>query len=101
MPAMLMARGVGWWHGAADTLADSIPMGDFGLWNELRARGHEVMPHGYRHANKRKMPFADAKELILRCLDVSDRELPRGVSRRPRRRLYSGLSGPNPPSTDG
>jgi peptidoglycan/xylan/chitin deacetylase (PgdA/CDA1 family) len=70
-----MSRGGGWWHGAADTLADSIPMGDFGLWNELRARGHEVMPHGYRHANKRKMPFADAKELILRCLDVFDREL--------------------------
>ena len=67
--------------GSADKLADSIPMGDFGLWNELSARGHEVMPHGYRHANKRKMPFADAKELILRCLDVFEREL-RGFERK-------------------
>ena len=21
---------------------------DFGLWNDLAARGHEIMPHGYR-----------------------------------------------------
>jgi peptidoglycan/xylan/chitin deacetylase (PgdA/CDA1 family) len=52
-----------------------VPRGDFGLWNELKARGHEVMPHGYRHANKRSIPFAEAKDLILRCLDVFDREL--------------------------
>jgi peptidoglycan/xylan/chitin deacetylase (PgdA/CDA1 family) len=26
--------------------------GDFGLWNELSARGHYLMPHGYRHVNK-------------------------------------------------
>lgn len=51
------------------------PRGDFGLWNDLRARGHEVMPHGYRHARKTEMSFADAKELILRCLDVFEREL--------------------------
>jgi len=44
--------------------------GDFGLWNELQARGHEVMPHGYRHANLRQLPLAEAKDLILRCLDV-------------------------------
>jgi peptidoglycan/xylan/chitin deacetylase (PgdA/CDA1 family) len=49
--------------------------GDFGLWNELQARGHEVMPHGYRHANKAQMPFAEAKDLILRCLDVFSESL--------------------------
>jgi hypothetical protein len=33
------------------------------------------MPHGYRHAHKRCLPFDEAKDLILRCLDVFDREL--------------------------
>ena len=44
--------------------------GDFGLWNELQARGREIMPHSYRHANLRAVPMAEAKELILRCLEV-------------------------------
>ena len=44
--------------------------GDFQLWNELQSRGHEIMPHGYKHANKRELPFAEAKGLILRCLDI-------------------------------
>jgi peptidoglycan/xylan/chitin deacetylase (PgdA/CDA1 family) len=52
-----------------------VPRGDFGLWNDFKARGHEVMPHGYRHANKASLPLAEAKELILRCLDVFDKEL--------------------------
>jgi peptidoglycan/xylan/chitin deacetylase (PgdA/CDA1 family) len=29
----------------------NVPRGDFGLWNDLKARGHEVMPHSYKHAN--------------------------------------------------
>lgn len=49
--------------------------GDFGLWNELKERGHEIMPHGYKHANLRQLPFEEAKDLILRCLDVFSREL--------------------------
>ncbi len=49
--------------------------GDFGLWNELKARGHEVMPHSYRHANLRSVSFAEAKDLILRCLEVFSKEL--------------------------
>ncbi len=53
----------------------NVPRGDFGLWNDLKARGHEIMPHGYKHANKRSIPFAEAKDLILRCLDVFDKEL--------------------------
>jgi peptidoglycan/xylan/chitin deacetylase (PgdA/CDA1 family) len=44
--------------------------GDFGLWNELQARGHEIMPHGYDHANHAELPSDEAKESILRCLDV-------------------------------
>jgi peptidoglycan/xylan/chitin deacetylase (PgdA/CDA1 family) len=51
------------------------PAADFGLWNELKARGHEIMPHGYKHADKAAMPFSQAKELILRCLDYFSREL--------------------------
>jgi peptidoglycan/xylan/chitin deacetylase (PgdA/CDA1 family) len=49
--------------------------GDFGLWNELRTRGHHVMPHGYRHANKAELPLAEAQRLIERCLDVFEAEL--------------------------
>jgi peptidoglycan/xylan/chitin deacetylase (PgdA/CDA1 family) len=52
-----------------------VPRADFGLWNDLQARGHEIMPHGYKHANKRSLPLAEAKDLILRCLDVFDKEL--------------------------
>ncbi len=39
--------------------------GDFGLWNELKARGHEIMPHGYKHANKATMPLQEAQNLIV------------------------------------
>ena len=49
--------------------------GDFGLWNELKARGHEIMMHGYKHAHKNEMPFEQAKDLILRCIDVFSKEL--------------------------
>jgi len=49
--------------------------GDFGLWNELRARGHELMPHGYRHANKAELPFEEATRLIEACLDAFARWL--------------------------
>ena len=44
--------------------------GDFGLWNELQARGHEIMPHTYKHTNLRTVSFAEGKDLVLRCLDV-------------------------------
>ena len=49
--------------------------GDFGLWNELQARGHEIMPHGYQHANKAEMPFEEAKGLIARCLGIFGEKL--------------------------
>jgi peptidoglycan/xylan/chitin deacetylase (PgdA/CDA1 family) len=49
--------------------------GDFRLWNELTARGHEIMPHGWKHANKSLLPFAEAKDLILRCLDRFEEKL--------------------------
>jgi len=46
------------------------PWGDFGLWNELQRRGHEVMPHGYRHENLQKVSFEEGQELVRRCLGV-------------------------------
>jgi peptidoglycan/xylan/chitin deacetylase (PgdA/CDA1 family) len=49
--------------------------GDFGLWNELEARGHRVMPHGYGHVNKTEVPLPEAKRLIEACLDVFRAEL--------------------------
>jgi peptidoglycan/xylan/chitin deacetylase (PgdA/CDA1 family) len=49
--------------------------GDFTLWNELAARGHRLMPHGYAHVNKAEVPLAEAKGLIEACLDVFRMEL--------------------------
>lgn len=49
--------------------------GNFELWNELKARGHFVMPHGYRHANKAELPIVEAQRLIERCLEVFSAEL--------------------------
>ena len=49
--------------------------GDFALWNELRARGHEIMPHGLLHANKSILPFEESKRLIAACLEEFANEL--------------------------
>ena len=49
--------------------------GNFELWNDLQARGHEIMPHGLRHRNLTEMPFEDAQRSILRCLEIFEEEL--------------------------
>ncbi len=49
--------------------------GDFGVWNELQDRGHEIMPHGYQHAHLASVPLEEAKGLILKCLDIFSKEL--------------------------
>jgi peptidoglycan/xylan/chitin deacetylase (PgdA/CDA1 family) len=49
--------------------------GDFQLWNELKSRGHEIMPHSYDHKNLTEIPLEQAKESILNCLDVFNKEL--------------------------
>ena len=36
----------------------TVRRADFSLWNELQARGHEIMPHSYKHANLRRVSFA-------------------------------------------
>ena len=53
----------------------SWPVGDFELWNDLQSRGHEIMPHSYRHANLTEMPIGEAGQLILLCFDIFSREL--------------------------
>jgi peptidoglycan/xylan/chitin deacetylase (PgdA/CDA1 family) len=50
-------------------------VGDFTLWNDLQARGHEIMPHSYRHANLTQIPLEEARGLVIKCLDVFSREL--------------------------
>src|SRR5687768_13663082 len=44
--------------------------GDWDLWNDLAARGHSIQPHGYSHTNKTQVGFGEARDLILRCLDL-------------------------------
>jgi len=50
-------------------------VGDFQLWNELKSRGHEIMPHSYNHQNLTEMSFEEAKGSILKCLDIFNTEL--------------------------
>jgi peptidoglycan/xylan/chitin deacetylase (PgdA/CDA1 family) len=51
------------------------PVGDFDLWNELQARGHEIMPHSLKHSNLRESPLEEAKELVLKCLEIFENKL--------------------------
>lgn len=44
-------------------------LGDFDDWNKLTARGHEVMPHSWKHLNLTKVSVTQAKENILKCLE--------------------------------
>lgn len=44
-------------------------LGDFDDWNKLVARGHEVMPHSWKHLNLTKVSQSQAEENILKCLD--------------------------------
>ena len=60
---------------APDPYQADPSMGDFSVWNELRARGHEIQPHGYRHADKAALPFAEAQTLIRDCLAIFQSEL--------------------------
>ncbi len=44
-------------------------MGNFDDWNAFVERGHEVMPHSWKHLNLARQPLDEAKELIEKCLD--------------------------------
>ena len=49
---------------------NAVKFGDFHLWNDLKSRGHEIMPHGYDHKNLTRIPFDEAKESIMKCMDI-------------------------------
>ncbi len=51
------------------------PVGDFTLWNELKKRGHEIMPHSYKHTNLAQVPLEEAKVWVQKCIDVFNEEL--------------------------
>ena len=58
-----------------DEYIQSAVIGDFELWNELKERGHEVMPHGYKHENLARLDFAEAQQLILESLEYFSENL--------------------------
>ena len=60
-----------------DPYHEGYPKGNFGLWNELLARGHEIMPHGLLHHNLAEMPLAEAQRNILHCLEIIFLLIPR------------------------
>jgi len=49
--------------------------GDFDQWNALQKRGHEIMPHGLIHNNLSEIPFEEARQSILECLDIFEEKL--------------------------
>jgi len=58
-------------HFKSFTIPDAYQVtekGDFVMWNDLRRRGHEIMPHSYKHANLRDMPLEEAQHLVSICL---------------------------------
>jgi len=50
-------------------------MGDFTLWNDLAKRGHEVMPHSWKHLNLARQDPAAAKGLISKCITYFNENL--------------------------
>ncbi|MEL7532874.1 MAG: polysaccharide deacetylase family protein [Bacteroidota bacterium] len=44
-------------------------MGSFEDWNQLVKRGHEVMPHSWKHSWLNKLPTQEASALIDQCID--------------------------------
>lgn len=58
-----------------DSYQDEINKGDFEIWNELQDRGHEIMPHSWKHARLPDLPIEEATELMERCLSTFESEL--------------------------
>ena len=51
------------------------PAGDFSLWNDMKSRGHEIMPHSYKHVDLAQIPLSEATGRITRCVAVFMEEL--------------------------
>lgn len=52
-------------------------LGDWSLWRELRAAGHEIAPHGYAHERFEHLDAPTACASVRRTWEVFARELPR------------------------
>lgn len=63
-------------RGSADSFIRAGTIGDFGLFREMAARGHEVMPHGHRHINLADVDLAAAQDEVSRCLDLFMAKMP-------------------------
>lgn len=50
-------------------------LGNFDDWNALKGRGHEVMPHTWKHLKLPDIPLEQAKENIDKCLDYFEEHL--------------------------
>lgn len=50
-------------------------MGDFELWNKLAKRGHEIMPHSWKHSNLTRLDPDESKELITKCINYFNENL--------------------------
>ena len=61
-------------------------MGNFDDWNALRSRGHEVMPHSWKHLNLADQPLEKAQELIIKCLEYFQENL---VGYRPEEAVFN------------
>jgi peptidoglycan/xylan/chitin deacetylase (PgdA/CDA1 family) len=60
---------------APDEWHEGFPKANFEVWNELADRGHEIMPHGWKHADKKQLGLAGSQPLIERCLDYFEKNL--------------------------
>jgi len=58
-----------------DDFIQRSPIGDMEDWNILKSRGHEVMPHTWKHKNLTKIPLKKAKKNIDKCLDYFEEHL--------------------------
>lgn len=63
------------WTDNATRNPTDTPFADWGVWAEMKQRGHIVHPHGTNHTNKAEVPLAEAQKLVLHCLDTFDKKL--------------------------
>ena len=53
----------------------NVSTGTWELWNELAARGHEIMPNGYDHSNHARIPLEESRKKIDLCLEAFNKNM--------------------------
>lgn len=56
--------------GSVDPFIKAGRIGDFGLWRDLAARGHEVMPHGNRHIHLGQVDDQAARDEVSMAVEL-------------------------------